>query len=318
MVETQPLITTLIPTCDRPRLLRRAVQSALDQTFFLNQVVILDNASQEETHQVALSFQKKTKRVTYYRHSKKIAAVDNFQWGLARVKTPFYSFLADDDYLAPPFYARALTLLARHPEAGFFIGSTLDVRATGEVLYATARKWPDQEYYDAGQGALHVIKNYINWTGTLFRTQATTLLTLDPRIKVFDLDWVIRLAARSPFVFSKTTCAYFVRHEQGYSTQAGLKLIWPSYLILIDNAKKAFPQKLWKRAHPLLNQRLRRLLFSVGSRSILQGLPCDSEPIRALFFLRLLASIVKICPWLTPFLRRLFALCCALRYKKGL
>ena len=45
----QPLITTIIPTYQRPQLLRCAIQSVLDQTYANFQVCVYDNASGDET-----------------------------------------------------------------------------------------------------------------------------------------------------------------------------------------------------------------------------------------------------------------------------
>lgn len=46
---TEPIITAVIPTYRRPRLLRRAIKSVLAQTYPHFQVCVYDNASGDET-----------------------------------------------------------------------------------------------------------------------------------------------------------------------------------------------------------------------------------------------------------------------------
>lgn len=48
-VSQKPMITTIIPTYRRPRLLRRAIRSVLNQTYPHFQVCVYDNASGDET-----------------------------------------------------------------------------------------------------------------------------------------------------------------------------------------------------------------------------------------------------------------------------
>jgi len=55
----EPLITTIIPTYRRPKLLRRAIKSVLGQTFPHFQVCVYDNASGDETPDVVAEISSK-------------------------------------------------------------------------------------------------------------------------------------------------------------------------------------------------------------------------------------------------------------------
>ncbi|RKX41747.1 MAG: glycosyltransferase family 2 protein, partial [Thermotogae bacterium] len=67
---SKPLITTIIPTYRRPKLLQRAIKSVLNQTYPHFQVCVYDNASGDETAEVVAEFAKKDPRVKYYCHPK--------------------------------------------------------------------------------------------------------------------------------------------------------------------------------------------------------------------------------------------------------
>src|SRR5258708_39787124 len=113
------LITTIIPTFRRPQLLRRAIQSSLAQSFTDLQVLVLDNASGDETAAVVTKLIKTDGRVKYHCHPENIGGGNNFQYGLQHVTTPFFSILSDDDILLPDFYVTAKQAFTAHPQASF-------------------------------------------------------------------------------------------------------------------------------------------------------------------------------------------------------
>lgn len=113
-MEIKPLITTIIPTFRRTLQLKRAIQSALNQTFPHIQVCIYDDASEDSTADIVTELAKSDPRVKYHCHTKNIGSLENFQYGLSQVNTPYFSFLSDDDYLLSEFYETALDTFKKH------------------------------------------------------------------------------------------------------------------------------------------------------------------------------------------------------------
>ncbi|MCR4298181.1 MAG: glycosyltransferase, partial [Gallionella sp.] len=102
----KPVITTIIPTYRRPVLLRRAILSALHQTYPHVRVCVYDNASGDETESVVDETESVVKeiarhdpRVKYHRHPRNIGSYNNFNYGIREVETEFFSLLSDDDVL---------------------------------------------------------------------------------------------------------------------------------------------------------------------------------------------------------------------------
>ncbi len=264
-MQQDPLITTIIPTYQRPHLLKRAIQSALDQTMPLIQVCIYDNASQDETANTVETIAKKDRRVKYHRHPNQIDAAANFQFGIKAVNTPFFSLLADDDLLMPDFYETALAKLKAFPSAQFFLGSTIDVKENGDIVSANALRW-EEKCYDPPFGLYHAIKNYFNWTGALFRKEVRQNVTIDPSLKPIDLDFVLRLAAQSPFVVSKKPCALFFHHPHSYSIKAGSKLVWPSWPKIVQNleAIQTLSEREKKRSKEFMQTMLQKMFVRIS------------------------------------------------------
>jgi glycosyltransferase involved in cell wall biosynthesis len=235
-----PLITTIIPTYRRPDRLKKAIRSILNQTYPRFQICVYDNASEDATAEIVAKFAQEDARVKYHCHVRNIGAGENFQYGLDRVKTPFFSFLSDDDFLLPEFYETALRGFKNYPDATFSMGAVIDVNDEGEALDIILSRWPEKELFSPPEGLLEMIGKYSNWAGILFRKEIIDKVgPLDLNLKAIDIDYMFRAAACSSFVVSKKPCAVFVQHSSSYSGYNGLKLIWPGWQMMISKLHQA-------------------------------------------------------------------------------
>lgn len=265
MPSNSPTITTIIPTYRRPERLRKAIQSVLNQTYPHFQICIYDNASGDETRDVVAAFSKDS-RIKYYCHDTNIGSSANYQFGLSQVKTPYYSFLADDDYLLPNFYEETLKGFKKFPQALFSMGAVLDVDDRGNTIDLVLSRWPDRPFYSPPDGLLEMIGKYSNWTGTLFRKEIIEKIgQLDLKLKAIDVDFLFRAAAQCSFTVSKTSVAVFVQHPGSYSGVHGLKVIFPGWPMMMEKMKGLQPGDL---VQGLLQRDFHNLLMMNGVRSV--------------------------------------------------
>lgn len=242
MKSSEPLITTIIPTFRRPALLGRAIRSVLNQTFPHFQVCVYDNASGDATAEVVQEFMQKDPRVTYYCHPENIGAGANFNYGLMRVETPFFSFLSDDDILLPEFYETTLEGFKNYPEAAFAAGSVIAMTEKGQVVSHQLSTWPRYGYYAPPDGLLEMLGyKHPMWTGVLFRREIISAVgQLDEVGPLSDMDYELRIAAHFPFVLLEKPCAIFVHHSTSLSTApyTDMGQFWPGFAKMIVNLDK--------------------------------------------------------------------------------
>ena len=97
-IMTKPKISVIIPTHNRAELLRKAIASVLNQTFKDFELIIVDEASTDNTEEIVKEFMKEDDRIRYLRYelnSKKPSIARNR--GIAVAKGEYLAFLDDDD-----------------------------------------------------------------------------------------------------------------------------------------------------------------------------------------------------------------------------
>lgn len=93
---TGPAVTIVVPTHDRPAMLRRAVQSVFDQTFDDWELIVVDDASRCDVA-VALHPYLDDPRVRFMRRPTNVGVAAARNTGIAAATGRFVCFLDDDD-----------------------------------------------------------------------------------------------------------------------------------------------------------------------------------------------------------------------------
>lgn len=109
-----PLMSVIIPAYNYGRFLGQCVQSVLDQGVDDIEILVLDNASTDETPQVMASFHGDP-RIRYMRNRYNYGAGHNWRNGLWIAQGRYFTFLSADDYFNEGHLARLLPVLESHP-----------------------------------------------------------------------------------------------------------------------------------------------------------------------------------------------------------
>lgn len=207
-----PQVTTILTTFRRPKLLRRAIASVLNQTYPAIKVLVLDDASGDETEEIVTAMAKRDSRITYIRHETNIGMTPNWQFGLEHVETPYFSFLSDDDIHLPGFYTAAVESLESRQDIDFFCGSTIKFDELGGIRKVSTATWAEG-LYRPYQGMLKMMQQAISWDGIVFRHRLIERIGTLRNIYSTDYDFLVRAARFAAFVVSHQPCAMFMEHR---------------------------------------------------------------------------------------------------------
>lgn len=209
------LITTIIPTYRRPNFLKRAILSVVNQTYPYFKICVYDNASGDKTAEVVKELAQKDSRIHYFSHAQNIS-VKNFNFGLSRVDTSYFSLLSDDDVLLPDFYKKALEGFKKYPEAMFSATQTIIVNEKDRKIKSVSFDSCDKEFYKPPEGLVKMSEGILGtWTGILFRKEAIESVgLLDEEVEgPIDTDFLLRIISIFPFIVLKIPGAIFSVNE---------------------------------------------------------------------------------------------------------
>ncbi len=110
------LISVVIPTSNRARLLEKAIDSVLNQTYNNFEIVIVDDASSDDTESVVLNYH--DKRISYIRLD--TAKGGNFarNLGVKQSNGQYIAFLDDDDEWLPSKLYKQLQIFEKDESIG--------------------------------------------------------------------------------------------------------------------------------------------------------------------------------------------------------
>ena len=120
-----PTVTVVIPCYNYARYLRQAVASVLSQADVAVDVIIVDDASTDDSLALARELASGDARVAAIAHARNTGPVETFNDGLAQASGEFLVRLDADDLLTPGSLARAVAVMRAHPRVGLVYGHPL-------------------------------------------------------------------------------------------------------------------------------------------------------------------------------------------------
>jgi hypothetical protein len=127
-------VSVIIPCYGYGHLLRQCVESVLHQPGVDVRVLILDDASPDDTPGVAGAIlATEGRRVEYRRHRVNRGHIATYNEGLAWADGEYTLLLSADDLLTPGALSRAAQLLDAHPEVGFVYGGSVTFTTGGPL-----------------------------------------------------------------------------------------------------------------------------------------------------------------------------------------
>lgn len=122
-----PTVSILIPTYNRENVIRKALDSALAQTYRKVQIVVVDDGSTDNTRDVIKSYGQDI--VYVYQKNRGIASARNT--GLRHCTGDYIAFLDSDDYWLPQKLERQVAIFQDHPEYGMVACQCASIDAQG-------------------------------------------------------------------------------------------------------------------------------------------------------------------------------------------
>lgn len=212
MHQDENTLTIIVPTYQRPRLLKRALLSLINQKYPNVKIMVFDNHSGDETKQVVADLMSKDSRIIYHCHERNIGAVANFSYGIKQVNTPFFAFLSDDDLVMPDCYNDAIAEMSKDKELKLVASKVIIIDGQYNLLGKSL------DHYKSGKfDALRTMSNIPvermpSWTGMVFRSDILDSIGApDTEIYISDVEYVTRVCYHFPYLVTDKVGAIFTQ-----------------------------------------------------------------------------------------------------------
>ena len=121
-------IDIVVPCYNYGRYLRSCVRSILDQSNVNVRVLIIDDASSDETADVGKALAREDARVTFLSHAVNRGNINTYNEGIQWASAEYFFLVSADDWLLPGALARVVKVFQDHPEVVLVHGRAVVAR----------------------------------------------------------------------------------------------------------------------------------------------------------------------------------------------
>ena len=209
-----PLVSIIVRTKDRPRLLVLALGSIVEQTHPRVEVVVVNDGGVDVGDQIE-PFRSQLEHLEHIHLEKNGGRSAAANLGLEIATGEYLAFLDDDDLLRPQHIEQLLGALEKNPSVEVAYASVQCIDATGALKRETFEQDYDPVTLLAG--------NYIPFHAILFhRSLVEKGVRLDEQLDLYeDWDFLLQLSRLSGFVHQEDlTALYRITEQTGFGIHA--------------------------------------------------------------------------------------------------
>lgn len=220
-----PLISVIIPVYNTQHYLTRCLDSILQQSYSHLEIILLDDASTDNSGYICKEYARKDSRVKSF-HFSQNTGVSIRNYGIDKASGKYISFVDSDDFLDKDTYKTAVTLLKRFPQADAVRWGVQSILPNGVI-----KEWNNLHFK---QGLLQrsdiyclltqVLKAQEAHNICLFLLSASLVRKYKIRFPVNllhgeDLYFTTRYLLHSHYIYSITGCKFYnyVQHASSVS-----------------------------------------------------------------------------------------------------
>ena len=177
-------ISVIIPTYKRPHLIRRAVDSVLNQTYQNFEIVIIDDSPTDETEKIVKSINDNRIKYTRNKVRRNFSGAKNQGVEESSPDSEYVAFLDDDDEYLPQFLEKTLKRLEEKRDIAYVITQPEFRLPSGEKFRQTPVKWDWSDIWNKNVGNGCLIRKEIFTKENIWYDEKTLFEDLDFGLRV--------------------------------------------------------------------------------------------------------------------------------------
>jgi len=236
-------VDVIVPCYNYAHFLEECVESVLSQSYRDLRVLIINDASRDNTDEVAQKLLRRDSRVQYLRHLVNRGHIATYNEGLEWAAGEYTQLLSADDMLTPGSLARSVELMDAHPEVVLTHGQRRVINP-GQPI-------PILSDVDTWESTIAKGLDFINLTcerGGNFVNTPTVIVRTDVQKRIggyradlphsADMEMWLRFAVPGPPGYIHVPQAYYRKHDSNmhyaYLDARDLEEQWSTFSTLFD------------------------------------------------------------------------------------
>jgi glycosyltransferase involved in cell wall biosynthesis len=230
----KPKVSVVIPTHNRAQFLKAAIASVLNQTYQDFEIVVVDDASSDNTNEIVEGFG--DKRVTYIRHEINKGDAGSRNSGIANSSGDYLAFLDDDDEWLPEKLQMQVELMRNSSikVGGVCTGSLSVEKRSGKI---SGIKIPERKA-DSLQEILS--DNFIATSSVLLRRECFEKVGLFDETIPYNSDYDMWIRIAQDYHFECIKEPLFIYHTHEKKLNNNLKLVLQGHERVLEKYNKFF------------------------------------------------------------------------------
>jgi glycosyltransferase involved in cell wall biosynthesis len=166
MSSHNPRLSIGIPVHNGGRFIKETLDAFLKQSYSQFELIVADNASDDETQEVCLAYSRKYKRIRYYRSEKNYGAAWNHNRIVKLSSCEFFMWGAADDLCESDYVERCIQVLDNDPTIVLACAKTRFIDEDGQSLDIYDPGWNLRA--ESAAERFHTVINSRHWVNALF------------------------------------------------------------------------------------------------------------------------------------------------------
>lgn len=248
-----PAVSIVIPSYNHARYLAQCIESALSQSFRDFELLIIDDASVDNSRDIIQQYAKQDDRIKYWFHEHNQGIPSTFNEGLERASGKYYASLGSDDIWLPHKLETQVALLKENEDLVVWSeGQIIDTagKPTGEFFtkrhQATTKQKSGNIFEELLQG------NFIFGSSLIVKRENALRIKFNESLKYLnDFLFEVELAEKYPYYFIPTPLAQYRIHGENITLKD--KEGWLQDFLFIH---ELFLSRYGQHISPILKQKL--------------------------------------------------------------
>lgn len=131
-----------MPVFNGANYIRDALDSLLAQSFSDFELIVCDNASEDNTREIVEAYAAHDNRIVLVKNPRNLGAAANYNLGFERGRGEYLKWCAHDDRLSPNYLEACIAALDADPGIALAYGTTLGITAKNEIVRPVGEETP--------------------------------------------------------------------------------------------------------------------------------------------------------------------------------